>query len=213
MFSGLRRARVVPYEVACNPGTMTTQPPPTNPVDACLAMVSFYPGPAEKLAALQALGTPLELLVKVSISLHPDAGEALLAVPAPLPLVLEQVPAKVAEQALLGFTIQDFLETSEVKGTPALQSEGWAATPSTLLALYRQEHPKIFQVLYLGTLLTWPQDPARWARAIRIMAALAHPRAESPEYAPVTPTISALYDAAPADSHPYLYFQRQTIPR
>jgi hypothetical protein len=152
------------------------------------------------------MGVAIDELWGISQSLHEDLGEAILAMPFPLDKTLAILPAKQAEEALLTFTIEAVLASPEL-GLPRF----WATFPKTLLGLFSARSPYIHQIIYLGTLLNHPDDPAKWSRARRVMQRLGHPKALPPWETPYLAFLDEVYETKPGRPHPFPYFHRHPI--
>lgn len=180
-------------------------------LEGLLQVAAPFGAPADQLAMLQGMGVPLNMLIRVSVALHRDLAEAILAIPAPLDQILTQMPEEAAERALLGFTLAQVLQHQEV--VKSAQHAGWTRLPNSLLGLYAQGHQLTYQAIYTGLVLFHADDPQRWERALEVMNRLPCPGAAAPHYAPVTPSISSIYDTAPMDAnrHPFLFFCKHPV--
>lgn len=165
--------------------------------------------PEEQLQCLAGLGLHPEDLLSAARSLFSDEGEAILAVPLPLSTLLGRLPAEETEMALLGFTVQSILTSEPILADP--RTAGWSEFPRTLHGLIQGEHPKILQVLYLGTILTSPADPSTWKKVARVMKAVDHLGAYAATSAPPVGPVSEIYDSAHGvpSKHPYLFFKKE----
>lgn len=165
--------------------------------------------PEEQLRCLAGLGLHPGDLLAAADSLFSDRGEAILALPIPLSQALEHLPADEAETQLLGFTVHSLLTSEPIVSDP--RTSGWAEFPHTLLGLIQEENPRILQILYIGAVLTAPEDPGAWKKAARVMKAVDHHYALSATSAPTVGSLNRLYDEAHTvpSKHPYLFFRKE----
>lgn len=165
--------------------------------------------PREQIQALGRLGVAITDLIDVARSLFSTEGEAILALPRPLPELLAVLPAEATEKALLGFTVKSVLEASAVRENESLVS--WRTYPTTLRDLFDEKNPAILQIIYVGTLLTYPRASTAWAHNAKVMRALKHPAALCAVSVPRVKFFDRIYETSPQTTceHPFLYFSKE----